>query len=127
MVPPHLRINVVVGAHRVVADVRGIRTVHKVGSPRLVDALVERIGSGVGMIGTIASVRHQVPVMLERVKMVIGNDALNFVGHLRLMYQITAVAPTRAVIERGLRLTQQRFSLLAGADFRWLAQFEQQE
>jgi hypothetical protein len=55
-------IDLVVGADRIIADVRGVGAINLIGSPALVDTFIERIGGGMGMIGAIATVRDKISI-----------------------------------------------------------------
>ncbi len=101
MVLPQFRIDVVICANCVVADVGGIYTIHPVRTPGLVNALIQGIGRGVRVIGTIASVRNQVAVVLKHIEMVVRDDALHFT--LRPVLRIGSTEVNRLSLE-GLRL-----------------------
>src|SRR5262249_7612004 len=76
---PQLGIDIVVSADGMITDVSGVRAVNPVRPPALVNTLVQRIGSRMRMIGTVATMRDQISVMLEHVEVVVSDYAFDFV------------------------------------------------
>src|SRR6185503_11113828 len=66
-------------ADRMIADVCGVRAIHPIGSPALVDTFIKRVGGSMGMIGAIASVRYKISIVLQHVEVIVAKDTLNLV------------------------------------------------
>src|SRR5579862_4578035 len=87
----HLRIDVVVGANRVIAHIRRVGAVDEVRTPALVDAFIQRIGQSVGVIGAVATVSDEIAVVLEHVEVIVGYDALHLFFRPLLGFRIAKI------------------------------------
>ena len=79
MILAQLAVDIVVGADCVVAHIGGVGALYPVRTRRPGNAFVPVIRRSMRMVAAIASLRNQVPVMLQHVEMVVGNQAFDFV------------------------------------------------
>src|SRR2546425_11371791 len=78
MVLAQLGMNVIVGADRVVAHIRGVRAFYPVGTPCPRHAFVPIPGWRMRMIAAIASLGDKVPIVLQHVEMIFVDNTLDF-------------------------------------------------